>query len=191
MSASPRRQHELQKLGRFLSMLLRHQPSRFPVKLDVQGYADLAQVMRVLKALPNFRWATRSDIDAVLDLPGRERFEVIEADSGTRIRALYGHSALRLDYEPVEPPSTLYYGTSPETAVLILQEGLTPRERAYSHLALTPTEARRSALRLSAEPVVLVVDAAAAHAAGVTFYAPTAGVYLVDALPPQFLMKGK
>lgn len=189
MSPSSRRR-ELQKLSRFLGMLLRHQPARFPVKVDAQGYADLAQVMRVLKALPNFRWAGRTDIDAVLVLPGKARFEILETESGPKIRALYGHSAVRLDYEPVAPPDILYYGTSPETAVALLQAGLTPRERAYSHLSLTAEEARRSALRLSAEPVVLVVDAAAAHAAGIPFYAPTEGVYLVDVLSPEFLRKG-
>jgi putative RNA 2'-phosphotransferase len=170
-------------------MLLRHQPTRFPVKLDAEGYADLAKVMRVLKALPNFRWATRDDIDAVLALPGRERFEISASASGTKIRALYGHSALRMDYEPAEPPDTLYYGTSPEMAVILLKEGLTPRERAYIHLAPTADEARRSALRLSAEPVAIAIDAAAAHADGIAFYAPTSGVYLTATVPATYLRR--
>lgn len=187
MTDTLRRQRDLQKLGRFIAMLLRHQPARFPVKLDVAGYADLAQVMGVLKALPNFRWATRDDVEAVLTASGRERFEIRESASGPKIRALYGHSALRLDYEPVEPPAILYYGTSPEIAVTLLREGLTEPERAYHRVATTVEEARRRALRLSAAPAILTMDAAGAYADGIRFYAPTAGVYLVAAVPPSYL----
>ncbi len=187
MTDSPRRRHQLQTLSRFLSMLLRHQPTRFPVRLDPQGYANLDQVMRILKALPNFRWATRGDINAVLDLPGKARFELTDAESGTRIRALYGHSALRLEYEPIEPPDALYYAIAPESWDIVLQEGLVPQDRAYIQLAETPEEARRYALRISADPVILRVDAAAAHAAGVKFYTPAEGVYLVDLLPATYL----
>ena len=37
MSGTSRREQQLRKLSRFLSMLLRHQPARFPVALDDQG----------------------------------------------------------------------------------------------------------------------------------------------------------
>jgi putative RNA 2'-phosphotransferase len=187
MTDASHRRRDLQKLARFIAMLLRHQPARFPVKLDAAGYADLAQVMRVLKALPNFRWATRDDVVAVLTSSGRERFEIRESASGPKIRALYGHSVLRLDYESVEPPATLYYGASSESAATLLREGLTEPERAYHRLATTPEEAHRRALRLSADPIVLVIDAAGAYADGLRFYAPVAGVYLVAAVPPSYL----
>lgn len=184
-----RRDHQLQTLGRFLSMLLRHRPARFPIELDAQGYADLGQVMRILKALPNFRWASRRDIQAVLDLEGAERFELVATPDGDRIRALYGHTALRLEHEPVEPPPILYYAAAPESAAMILRTGITARERAYVRLMLTATEARCAALRLAAEPVVFRIDAAAAYAAGIPFYAPTEGVTLVEYLPPKYLRR--
>jgi len=40
--------------------------------------------MHILKGLPNFRWATRADIDAALDLSEHNRFEI----AGSRIRAM-------------------------------------------------------------------------------------------------------
>ncbi|MBN1248210.1 MAG: RNA 2'-phosphotransferase [Anaerolineae bacterium] len=188
MSESLRYQHQLGKLSRFLLMLLRHQPARFPVRLDDQGFADLGEVLRVVHALPNLRWATLSDVEAVLHMPGPRRFEII--DDGTRarrIRALYGHTARHLDYKPVEPPDTLYFGAAPEAVDRIRREGLNPDERSYVHLVDDPQPARRAALSETPDPVVLTIDAAAACAAGITFYSPAEGLYLCAAIPPQFI----
>jgi RNA:NAD 2'-phosphotransferase (TPT1/KptA family) len=84
MSADHRRNVRLSKLNRFLALLLLHRHARFPIPIDEDGYADLATVMRILKGLPNFRWATRADIDAALDLPEHNRFEIVDE----RIRAV-------------------------------------------------------------------------------------------------------
>ena len=189
MNGTSRREHKLRTLGRFLSMLLRHRPARFPVALDGQGFTQLADVMRILHALPNFRWATREDIDAVMALPGRARFEVVRDERGARIRALYGHTALRPEYEPVVPPDALYVAVTPESLAVVERQGLAPTELSYIHLAVTPAEARRSVLRLTATPVVLRVDAGVAHAEGRVFYSPTEGVYLVESLPAEYVTR--
>ena len=189
MNVTSRREHKLRTLSRFLSMLLRHRPARFPVTLDGQGFTQLADVMRILKALPNFRWATREDIDAVIALPGRARFEVVRDERGARIRALYGHTALRPEYEPVAPPDVLYVAVAPESLAEVDRQGLAPTELSYIHLAITPAEARRSVLRLTATPVVLRVDAGVAHAEGRVFYSPTEGVYLVESLPAKYVTR--
>ncbi len=84
MTSDRRYDARLRKLNRFLALLLRHRHARFPIPIDEDGYADLATVMRILKGLPNFRWATRADIDAALDLSEHNRFEIV----GERIRAL-------------------------------------------------------------------------------------------------------
>ena len=76
------------KLSKFLLLILRHQPERFGLVLDEEGWAPLSEVLTILRGLPNFRWATRAD---VLDLvehgsgDGRLRFEA----DGERIRALH------------------------------------------------------------------------------------------------------
>ncbi len=181
--------YQLTKLSRFLSMVLRHQPTRFPIRLDAQGFADLDEVLHLVHALPNFRWATLRDIDAVLDLPGRARFEMVQTEAGTRrIRALYGHTALRPTYEPVDPPERLYYGAVPEDVDTICREGLKPGERRYVHLTSNPDLAREDALPYTAEPVVLTIDAAAASAAGLRFYHPADEIYLCEAVLPQFIL---
>lgn len=187
MSDEARREHRLRTLSRFLSMLLRHRPARFPLTLDSQGFADLTDVMRILHALPNFRWAARDDIDAVMALPGRARFELFSEGRGIRIRALYGHTALRPEYEPVIPPDVLYVAVTPESVSEVKRQGLVSTERSYIHLAITPVEARRSVLRLTDAPVVLSIDATTAHTDGCVFYSPTDGVYLVESLPAVYI----
>ncbi len=173
----------LRKLSRFLALLLRHRPERFPISMDAEGYAELDAVMKILKGLPNFRWATRADIEAVLALPGRKRFEIV----GERIRALYGHSVIRPTYTPVAPPAVLYHGTAPENLEAIRCEGLRPMQRQYVHLATTPEMARSIALRHTHEPVILRIDAARAHAAGVVFYHPEENIYLCEAVQTEFI----
>lgn len=184
MTQDRRRDARLRKLSRFLALLLRHQPARFALPLDAEGYADLDAVLHILNGLPNFRWATRADIDALLALPGRSRFEIV----GGRIRALYGHTAIRLTYTPATPPDVLYHGTAPENLDAIRREGLQPMQRQYVHLATTPETARQIALRHSDAPVILRIDAASAHAAGVVFYHPEENIYLCEAVPAKFIV---
>ncbi len=77
----------LVKLSKFLALLLRHQPQRFALALDEEGWASLAEVMEILRGLPNFRWATRADVVRVVEEgsgDGKRRFELCEG----RIRAI-------------------------------------------------------------------------------------------------------
>ncbi len=171
------------KLSKFLSLLLRHRPARFPIALDEEGYADLNEIMRILNGLPNFRWATRADVAAVVEAPGRRRFEI----DGERIRALYGHTAFRPEYEAVEPPAVLYHGTAPEILETIRCEGLKPMARQFVHLAATVETARSIGLRHAPEPVIIEINAARAYAAGLEFYHPVEEIYLCAHVPAEYL----
>lgn len=180
-----KRQHV--KLSKFLALILRHQPERFGLKLDEEGWTSLSDVMEVLHALPNFRWAKRSDVIHIVRQgtgDGKNRFELDD----NRIRALYGHSFhRRIEYEPIEPPPRLYHGTSPEAVEAINREGLKPMGRQYVHLSPDRKTAVQVGTRHASHPVVLTVHAREAHAAGVAFYHPEQGVYLAEPIPPSFL----
>jgi putative RNA 2'-phosphotransferase len=175
------------KLSKFLSLLLRHRPARFPVPLDDEGYADLNEIMRILNGLPNFRWATRADVEAVVDCQGRRRFEI----EGEHIRALYGHTNFSPTYEPVEPPETLYHGTAPESLDAIQHEGLRPMQRQYVHLAVTTEMAHSIALRRTHEPVILVIDAGRAYADGIKFYHPVDEIYLCKRVSAEYITEDR
>ncbi|MDY7075925.1 MAG: RNA 2'-phosphotransferase [Chloroflexota bacterium] len=177
----------LVKLSKFLALILRHQPERFALELDDEGWASLSEVMEILRGLPNFRWATRADVMAVVeDGSGddKRRFQVEE----NRIRARYGHSITQpIVYEPCPPPAILYHGTAPGALDAIRREGLKPMERQYVHLSPDPETAVRVGVRHAEHPVVLTVRAAEAHAAGIEFYQADAAVYLAKRIPVEYL----
>jgi putative RNA 2'-phosphotransferase len=177
----------LTKLSKFLSLILRHQPERFALAVDEEGWASLPEVMEILKGLPNFRWATRADVMAVVregSGDNKHRFEV----EGNRIRARYGHSfAQPIRYEPCAPPSILYHGTSQRALTAIRREGLRPMGRQYVHLSPDPETAIRVGARHDERPVILTVRAAEAHAAGVVFHQAGEAVYLAKHVPAGFI----
>jgi putative RNA 2'-phosphotransferase len=177
----------LVKLSKFLALILRHQPERFALALDDEGWASLAEVMEILKGLPNFRWANRADVMLVVEQgagDGKRRFQV----EGGRIRALYGHSfERRIRHEPAKPPARLYHGTSPDALQAIRRDGLRPMERQYVHLSPNRETAVRVGSRHARRPVVITVRASEAHDAGIVFYHPEEAVYLAEEIPPGFL----
>jgi putative RNA 2'-phosphotransferase len=188
-------ERRLVKLSKFLSLILRHQPERFALAIDEHGWASLSEVMEIVKGLPNFHWATRADVMAVVEegsgdgsttLTGadKRRFEV----EGNRIRARYGHSfAQPVVYEPSVPPALLYHGTSGKALASIGREGLRPMERQYVHLSPDPHTAALVGARHDEEPVVLTVRAAEAHAAGIEFYQADEAIYLAKHVPAEFV----
>ena len=135
----------LVKLSKFLALILRHQPERFALPLDEEGWASFSEVMEIVKGLPNFRWANRADVMHIVGQgrrpvgatattgsgDGKRRFEV----EGNRIRACYGHTIKQsIRYEPCSPPPLLYHGASPKALDAIRREGLEPMKRQYVHL---------------------------------------------------------
>jgi putative RNA 2'-phosphotransferase len=177
----------LVKLSKFLSLILRHQPERFALTVDVEGWASLSEVMEILRGLPNFRWATKTDVMKVIEQGSGDDKRRFEVDGG-RIRARYGHSfAQPIAYEPCTPPPILYHGTSPDALQSIRKEGLRPMERQYVHLSPDRETAIRVGVRHAEQPVILTVRAAEAHAAGTEFYQADEAVYLAKGVPPGFI----
>ncbi len=123
---------DLPKLSKFLSRLLRHDADTVGLVLDEHGYTDLSEVWKLVE----YRYPARyklANLQQVVagDATGKQRFELVDG----RIRALYGHSTVRLiTYEPVEPPELLYHGTSANAWAAIRANGLLRRARQYVHL---------------------------------------------------------
>ena len=177
----------LTKLSKFLSLLLRHQPDRFGLEVDHQGWASLPRVVEIVTSRPNLQWADRSDIEHIARHgtgDGKNRFEI----KANGIRALYGHSFDQpISYDPIEPPPTLLHGTAPRALDAIREQGLKPMHRQYVHLSPDRRTAVNVGSRHTPHPVVIIVRARAAHRAGISFYRPDPGLYLSEPIPPQFL----
>ena len=81
------------------------------------------------------------------------------------------------------PPALLYHGTARHFLPSIRAEGLTPQGRHLVHLSSDVATAMKVVQR-HGKPVVLTVRAAAM---AYPFYRADNGVWLVAAVPPQFL----
>ncbi len=171
---------QLKRLSKQLSRLLRHQGDSLGV--DPEGFVAVDTVLRHLP-----QGVTLDDILAVIANvdPHKQRFTLIDGD----IRANYGHSlASAIAYARATPPATLYHGTSSGNLETIFSTGLQPMLRQFVHLTVAPELARQIGQR-HGPPVVLAIDAGAAHAEGVVFHHPNEGFWLVRHLPPRFLRR--
>lgn len=171
------------KVSKFLSLVLRHQPSAAGVTLDAGGWVAVDDLLAGCAAAG--RAVTRADLEQVIAENDKQRFAL--SPDGTRIRASQGHTvAVELGLADTEPPAVLYHGTTGRTLPLIMREGLRPMARQDVHLSADVATAVRVGAR-HGRPVVLEVDAAALAAAGHRFRVSANGVWLTDAIPPSAL----
>ncbi|MEU8529204.1 MULTISPECIES: RNA 2'-phosphotransferase [Streptomyces] len=169
------------RVSKYLSKHLRHQPERIGLVLDAQGWTEIDTLLRATAAhgFP----ITRAELDHVVASNDKKRFAV----EGTRIRASQGHTVeVDLDLPAVEPPAYLYHGTVARFLDAIRAEGLRPMARHHVHLSADRETATRVGARRG-RPVILSVDAGAMHRAGHVFHISANGVWLTDAVPPEFL----
>jgi putative RNA 2'-phosphotransferase len=171
----------LERVSRFLSYLLRHRPKEYPLQFDPYGFAPWDAVVDTV--VERFQEVTEEQIRALVIGSDKKRFELKEG----KVRATYGHSfPVDLGLQPVEPPLELYYGTARDLAQSILRSGLKPRDRQYVHLSPLLDEAIAVGKRRDPVPAIVVVDARAAHGAGIRFFA-SGPLFLVENVPPKFL----
>ncbi|WGP11362.1 RNA 2'-phosphotransferase [Streptomyces sp. SH5] len=170
------------KVSKYLSKHLRHQPERIGITLDDHGWVGIETL---LSAAASHGFAiSRAELDHVVAVNDKRRFAV----DGDRIRASQGHTvAVDLDLPPAEPPAHLYHGTVARVMDAIRTEGLRPMTRHHVHLSPDRETATRVGARRG-RPLVLTVNAGAMHRAGHVFRVSANGVWLADAVPPEFLL---
>lgn len=173
------------ELSRVASHALRHEPWQYELELDDEGWVPAEALLAALRGeRPEWSGLAEADLAEMIDRSEKKRHELRDG----RIRALYGHSVPgKLLKQPAVPPSTLYHGTSPETAELIRRDGLRPMHRQYVHLSIDPATAEQVGRRKAPAPVLLVVKAAEAQADGIAFYRGNDLVWLADFVPPDYI----
>lgn len=173
----------LVKISRYLSKHLRHEPERLGLTLAPGGWVAVDEL---LAACVKQRFmVNRAELDEVVAKNNKQRFS-FDA-TGTQIRANQGHSVIvDLQLTPTTPPDVLYHGTGQGTAAAVQREGLQKMSRHHVHLSADIGTARTVGAR-HGRPVVFVIDAKGMDKAGHAFYCSANGVWLVDAVPPEFL----
>jgi putative RNA 2'-phosphotransferase len=174
---------DAERFSRWMAYVLRHNPARYGLQPDRQGFVALDDFMQV--AARRYPGMAAERLRQLIDAGSAGRFEIF----GNRLRARYGHS-IPVDPagQPVEPPPRLYHGTSASRAEAILAEGLRPLDRRMVHISPTAEEALSVARRKTEQPVLLRIHALDAHRQGVAFYCE-GKVYLVAYIPPQFISR--
>jgi putative RNA 2'-phosphotransferase len=171
------------RISKFLSKHLRHAPEELGLTLAPGGWVEVDDLLA--RCAGKGLSVTREQLDEVVVDNDKQRFSFDE--TGMLIRANQGHSTeVDLQLDPQTPPDILYHGTATDTLPLIRQKGLQRMSRHHVHLSTTVPTAQKVGAR-HGKPVVLVVDAAAMHRLGIPFYCSDNGVWLVDAVPPEYL----
>jgi putative RNA 2'-phosphotransferase len=171
------------RISKFLSKHLRHDPAGLGLELEAGGWVEVDALLAACarRGMP----ISRAELAHVVEGSDKQRF-AFDADR-RKIRANQGHSVeVDLQLTPQTPPAELYHGTSSARVEGILREGLKRMQRHHVHLSADVATAIKVGAR-HGRPVVLVVDAAAMHAAGVEFYRSDNGVWLVDEVPSAHL----
>lgn len=180
-----RNEERLVKISKYLSRHLRHQPERLGLTLAPGGWVEVSDLLAACGR--NAMHLTRDDLGEVVAQNSKQRFSFDE--TGTKIRANQGHSVpVDLELTPATPPEVLYHGTGHGTADAIRRAGLHRMGRHHVHLSGDVETARTVGAR-HGRPVVFVVDAARMARDLLTFYRSENGVWLTDAVPPEYLTR--
>jgi putative RNA 2'-phosphotransferase len=171
------------EISKLLSHVLRHAPERLGITLDANGWTSVE--ILIAKAREQGFAIDRPVLEAVVSTSDKKRFTLSE--DGQSIRAAQGHSvSVDLGLQPTEPPALLFHGTARDNLHSILAQGLKPGTRQHVHLSLDEETAIKVGSR-HGKPVVLKVDAAGMHSAGLAFLRADNGVWLTDHVPPVYL----
>jgi putative RNA 2'-phosphotransferase len=170
-------------ISKYLSKHLRHEPERLGLTLQPGGWVRVDDLLAAC-ARDHFP-ITRDQLEEVVTTNDKQRLSF--DSTGTRIRANQGHSTrVDLQLAAAVPPALLYHGTGAQHVEAILRDGLLRMARHHVHLSIDVPTATKVGAR-HGKPVVFEVDAAAMHLAGHTFSVSANGVWLTDAVPPEFL----
>ena len=172
----------LEKISRYISMLLRHKPWVAGLEMDSHGWVE---VSRLLKGVNKTHHMTMEMLEQLVSMDSKGRYAF--SPDKTRIRANQGHSIpVDVELEVRVPPEILWHGTGEKYVPAILTEGLRKKKRLYVHLSGDYRTAVSVGSR-HGKPVVFQVDAASMYQDGYLFYQSANHVWLTEAVPPQYL----
>lgn len=176
---------QLDKISKFLSYVLRHQPEAIGITLDTNGWIEINTL--ITHANQHGESLTKELIEEVVKTNDKKRFTISE--DGLKIRAAQGHSTqqVKINYVEKVPPELLYHGTATRFINSIKQQGLIAGDRHYVHLSSDEQTANKVGER-HGKPIVLKVKALLMHQQGFKFYLADNGVWLTNAVPNTFLI---
>lgn len=172
----------LTKIGRYISLILRHKPDVIGITLDKHGWANVDEL---IKGVNKSRKLTMEMLEEIVATDDKQRYSFNE--DKTKIRANQGHSIdVDVELEEVQPPEYLWHGTGRKYVDSIMKDGLISKSRLYVHLSDNYNTAINVGVR-HGEPVVLCIWAGDMYRDGYKFYRSKNGVWLVKHVPVEYL----
>ena len=151
---------DLAKLSHILSYALRHNPLKYNLVLDKEGWTSISELLIALSLHHDHhhhsnRWLChieKQNLEEMIARSDKVRFEIKD----DKIRALYGHSCsssfipfTKIQKIASKPPHILYHGTSPSAVKNIMSEGLRLINRHYVHLSTDKNTALQVGKRMT------------------------------------------
>ena len=175
------------ELGRFLSLILRHNPSAAGISLDLNGWADVDKLLAGVGH--SGRWIDKETLERLVRENNKQRYSFNE--NHTKIRANQGHSlAVDIELSPKIPPDILYHGTATRFLPSIRQLGITKQNRQHVHLSADLQTAVTVGKR-HGKAVVLSINTAEMVKDGYVFYYSENKVWLCDIVPWHYITETK
>lgn len=172
----------MKHISKFLSLVLRHQPDKINLTLDLYGWAEVDDLLNKMPFQITF-----IQLKQLVDNNDKQRFTF--NSTCTKIRANQGHSIKQIDLnlEPKLPPEILYHGTVHKFIGPIQKEGLKKMHRQHVHLSRDIETAIKVGSR-KGDPIVLPIKALEMFKDGLSFYKSKNGVWLTDHVPAKYII---
>lgn len=172
------------RISSTMTYILRHNPEEFDLEIERNGWINLYDFVGAVKT--RYPYVSKNDILRIVKEDEKGRYQLGQ----NRIRAVYGHSCnVIMDKEPCLPPVVLYHGTTKEASELILNEGLSSKNRNYVCLSEDTYTARKVGKRRTKEeePVILEVNTMSAYNDGIEFYNESEGIWQSQNIPAKYI----
>lgn len=174
-------QKELVKKGKFLALILRHNPGKIGLTLDSKGRVKINDLIKAMNQ--HGVSINRKMLDEIVETNNKKRYVI----DGDYIYAAQGHSIeVEVELEEKVPPEKLYHGTTGRNLSSIFKTGIDPRGRNHVHLSVDMSTATTVGSR-HGNPTVLIIDAMGMNNDGYKFYISKNNVWLTDFVPKEFI----
>jgi len=170
---------ELNKISKYITLLLRHQPEKEHLDMDKNGYVSVEQLISRLQI-------SKTDLDFIVDTDNKTRFSY--SASKDKIRCNQGHSIdVDVELKEAKPPDILYHGTGMKSVESILKNGIEKRDRLHVHLSSDLETAEKVGKR-HGELYIFKIDTKKMYEDGIKFYLSENKVWLTDFINTKYFL---
>lgn len=178
-------ERRLERLSKFISMILRHKPQVIGITLDEHGWADVDELIKGINETGEEVEFSKATLETIVKTDKKQRYSF--SQDKTLIRANQGHSIpVDVELEKKEPLKILYHGTGVKSVKAIQEQGLLPMERLYVHLS-TDIETATNVGKRHGTPVIFQVNVEQMQKDGYDFFQSVNGIWLTKEVPAKYL----